>query len=41
MAEAFGQGLQNENGLFRNFRTNAIAGEDSKAQKHEGNLVIE
>ena len=41
MAEDVRQRLENKNGLLRDFRTNAIAGEDSKVQKHDGNLVIE
>ena len=40
MAEAVGHSLQHENGLFGNFRTNAVARENRKFQKHEGNLVI-
>jgi hypothetical protein len=36
MAECFGGGLQNENGLLGDFRADAVAGEDSEVQKHAG-----
>jgi hypothetical protein len=41
MAEPIGHSLQNENGLFRNFRANAISRENRKFQKHGDDLVIE
>ena len=36
MAKAVGHRLQNENGLFGNFRTNAVARENREFQKHGG-----
>jgi hypothetical protein len=40
VAKAVGHRLQNEHGLFSNFRANAVAGEDRKVQEHGGDLVI-
>ena len=35
MAEYFGDGLKNQDGLLGNFWTNAVAGENSDLQEHE------
>src|SRR5947209_8355158 len=40
MAEAVADSLQNQHGLFSDFRTNAVAGEDGKFQEHEDDRVI-
>jgi len=40
MAELISHSLQNENGLFRDFRTNAVAGENGEFQKHGEDLAI-
>jgi hypothetical protein len=40
VAEALGHGLQNENGLFRNFRSNAVARESRNFQEHGRILAI-
>ena len=37
MAKSVGHRLQNENGLFGNFRTNAVARENGEIQKHGEN----
>jgi hypothetical protein len=41
MTETVGHRLQNEDGLFSNFRTNAVARENRKFQEHGDDRVIE
>ena len=41
MAEGVGDGLQNQDGLFGDFRADAIAGEDGEVQEHGGDLMME
>jgi hypothetical protein len=40
MAEGVGQSLQHADRLFRDFRTDAIAGKDCETQEHDGNSGI-